>query len=370
MTSSSERQKQAIPPAPDELEISVFGAGVGECIVVHMGRGEWAVVDSCIDRATGNPVALDYLDALGVDPASAIKLLVVTHWHDDHTRGAAAILRKAPAAEVVCSLALRTKEFQTLLGASKTSSMEESGVEEFRAVLNELKARPVHRAQELGPTWAIANTCIKRFSAGSIHALSPASATMTLSYHEIGALVPTPGKPKRRAAAHTANQVAIALWVEFGELKVLLGADLEVGASPSTGWNAILNSAARPPGRAQAFKVAHHGSKNGDHPRIWTDLLDPNPIAVLTPFNAGSKPLPSPSDEVRLRGNTTNLYRAGPLHGAKRELPSAVWKMVRMAVSDFRDEEGRIGHVRARGMQGSPPQWTTETFGAAFKAAA
>ena len=33
------------PPAPDELEVSLFGRGVGECAVVHLGSGEWLVVD-------------------------------------------------------------------------------------------------------------------------------------------------------------------------------------------------------------------------------------------------------------------------------------------------------------------------------------
>jgi len=57
------------PPAVDELEVSVFGPGVGECVLVHFGEGEWMVVDSCLDRATSRPAALDYLTELGVDVA-------------------------------------------------------------------------------------------------------------------------------------------------------------------------------------------------------------------------------------------------------------------------------------------------------------
>lgn len=39
----------ATPPVADELEVSVFGPGVGESVVVHLGHGDWMVVDSCLN---------------------------------------------------------------------------------------------------------------------------------------------------------------------------------------------------------------------------------------------------------------------------------------------------------------------------------
>src|SRR4051794_37763128 len=95
------------PPGPDELEVSLFGPGVGECVVVHMGAGEWFVVDSCIDSATGSPAALDYLAAMNIDVSRMVKLVVVTHWHDDHMRGASTLVRRAETAQFVCSSVLR-----------------------------------------------------------------------------------------------------------------------------------------------------------------------------------------------------------------------------------------------------------------------
>src|SRR5438067_455186 len=38
------------PPDSSELELSVFGPGRGECLVVHLGAGEWMVVDSCLNE--------------------------------------------------------------------------------------------------------------------------------------------------------------------------------------------------------------------------------------------------------------------------------------------------------------------------------
>jgi glyoxylase-like metal-dependent hydrolase (beta-lactamase superfamily II) len=74
-------------PLRDEAEVSVFGPGFGECVVVHIGRGEWVVVDSCLDAESGRPVALEYLKQLGVDVATQVSLVIATHWHDDHIWG-------------------------------------------------------------------------------------------------------------------------------------------------------------------------------------------------------------------------------------------------------------------------------------------
>ena len=131
-------------PKADELELSLFGPGVGECLAVHLGLGEWIMVDSCIDPASRGPVGLDYLRDLNVDVATAVKQVVVTHWHDDHMRGAAKVLAAARSAKFVCSAALRREEFQQFIGASRHLNMraeESSGVEEFDSILTILNER-------------------------------------------------------------------------------------------------------------------------------------------------------------------------------------------------------------------------------------
>jgi hypothetical protein len=59
-------------PAPHEIEISLFGPGFGESIVVHAGNDHWIIVDSCIDADSGRPAALAYLDSIKVDVSSAV----------------------------------------------------------------------------------------------------------------------------------------------------------------------------------------------------------------------------------------------------------------------------------------------------------
>jgi hypothetical protein len=72
----------ATPPSPDELEISIFGPGYGECIVAHLGDNSWFVVDSCIDVYTKRPAALTYFEKIGVNPSVSVKQIIATHWHD------------------------------------------------------------------------------------------------------------------------------------------------------------------------------------------------------------------------------------------------------------------------------------------------
>ena len=95
-------------PAVAELEISLFGPGTGECIVAHLGENEWMVVDSCTVE-NKIPVALDYLGKMGVTP-DCVKLIVITHFHDDHIAGANMLIETCTEAEVFISGALTYEE--------------------------------------------------------------------------------------------------------------------------------------------------------------------------------------------------------------------------------------------------------------------
>src|SRR5882724_10511700 len=99
-------------PPSDEVEVSLIGPGYGECVVLHLGGGEWVIVDSCLNPITKKPAAEEYLELLGIDPEVAVKLIVSTHWHDDHVRGLASIYSRCTRAEFVCSDALKFDEFR------------------------------------------------------------------------------------------------------------------------------------------------------------------------------------------------------------------------------------------------------------------
>ena len=301
------------PPQANELEFSLFGPGVGECLVVDLGDGNWMVVDSCLNGAREKPVAIEYLESLGVDVGRQVQLVVATHWHDDHVRGISEVVRQATSADFACSGALQNKEFLELVVADEQVKLVEatSGVSEFTEVLNILDQR-VRGRRRLGPDhWAASGTILYRAQephSVEVHALSPSAQSLTASKGQVSRLIPSLSKqPIGRFPQVSPNYASVALLVKTGELHFLLGADLETGKDPHCGWQAVLASKVRPDVASSVYKVAHHGSENADHEGIWRDLLVEKPIAILTPFAGGRKPLPSQSDIDRIKSKADCL---------------------------------------------------------------
>jgi glyoxylase-like metal-dependent hydrolase (beta-lactamase superfamily II) len=130
-------------PSPDQIEVALFGHGYGECVLVHLGADHWIVVESCIDSHSGEPAALSYLRGLGVEPAQAVKLIVATHWHDDHVRGLSRVLDACHEASLCCASALGHKEFlaAVLLYEQRNLVAGGSGVREIAEVWRILERR-------------------------------------------------------------------------------------------------------------------------------------------------------------------------------------------------------------------------------------
>ena len=165
------------PPKPDEIEVSLFGPGYGESILLHVGGNNWIIVDSCVDQISKAPLPLEYLRQINVDPAKNVKLLIATHWHDDHIRGLSNILRECTSSQFVCSNAMGSTEFATLVSAYRSRSMMVStGVKEFHEILNILQERG-KKAPHNHPKLAIADRLLWRSE--------PASRRNRLSLHDL-----------------------------------------------------------------------------------------------------------------------------------------------------------------------------------------
>ncbi len=362
----SSQPLQNIQPAANELEVSLFGPGVGECVVVHVGDGRWMIVDSCIDPETGNPVALDYLNSLKVDISTAVKAVVITHWHDDHTRGARRVLEVSKSAELVCSAALNTEQFWEVVAAAEIGFERDApGIAEMAAIFELLLARAAGSKKIAAPTWVVANTVLYR-GASTVHALSPASKVQSKANLELSSLLPQLGETRRRYVRNEANALSVALWVEFGELRALLGADLEAGSDDETGWKAIVNSTKRPPGFADIVKVPHHGSANADEPRMWKELVRSDAKALLTPFRRQA--LPRDKDLRRIRRYVPDVFLTAPARPGKGvDRPKEVERWIRKVALDLRPAVGPMGHVRFRAT--TPSKSIVELAGAALRVA-
>lgn len=346
-----------MPPGKNEFEVTLFGPGYGESVVLHVGNGAWIIVDSCIDRENA-PVAIDYLHRLGVDPTDAVVLVVATHWHDDHIRGMARLIATCTSAKFCCAGALCCKEFLEVVGAleAHSSSTTTSGLREIHGVFSHLKRSAAP------PTPALANRRILVCDACEVWSLSPDDSVFQAFLESIGALLPKPRQTRIRARSLSPNEVAVTLWIQLGDVAVVLGSDLE-----RRGWTRILQSNERPPGTASAFKIPHHGSRNAHEPEVWTRMLVAEPVAVLTPWRTAGRELPTPADVRRIRFATPNAYATAKHYPSARTRPGMVDRTLREVGVTLRRVPASSGAIRLRRRLDADIAWSVETFGTAYR---
>lgn len=350
-------------PADLEFEVSIFGPGFGECIVIHAGFNEWLVVDSCIDSDSGRPAALVYLESLGVKPATAVKFILCTHWHDDHAAGISELLLACERAQFACSSALTRTEFLEVVQAFNKRPLiaKTSGLTEIFNVFSILRTRGQV------PKYAIADLPLLRFPSNppgpnarcELTALSPSHAEFQRFLHGMAKLVPRATTAKFRFPSPSQNDISVASWLRVGELQILLGADLEEHGISGRGWTAVIASTTKPSGRASVFKISHHGSVTGHHPEIWSELLETPALAVLTPWNQGSK-LPKLEDCQRILGLTPRGYATSrpTSRRVKTQLP-VVARTLREAGVTIRETESPTGCVQLRApIDDADVEWT------------
>lgn len=340
-------------PALHEVEISVFGPGIGECVVVHLGDGDWLVVDSCRDRSSGRPVALDYLRTLNVEVSTRVQMIVASHWHDDHIDGLDELLDEAPNARFVNSAAHELKDIVRLTQLSAKTPLA-SATRTYEKILQILASRKHagERRAAVGPVMALANRTLLSLTSptrpfpAEVFSLSPADGVMHLAKQETTSALASI-EQKRRPVRQGANQLCIVLMLKLGPFTALLGADMENVHGNTEGWNAIIHSQERPSGTASYFKIPHHGSSNADAPGCWTHLLSTNPISVVTAYSPSR--LPKASDINRICNSTNLAYLTSDLAntGIPRRAP-AVDKTVRNIALNRRVLAAKMGHVRCR----------------------
>lgn len=348
-------------PDPDKIEVSVFGPSYGECILLHVGKNNWLIVDSCLDPDSREPVPLIYLRQIGVDPAQAVKQVVATHWHDDHIGGLGKVVEACTSAEFVCSNALQPGEFLILVEAVDTNAMMQrhrTGVKEFRTIYRALAERRER------PQLAIRNRVLWQEGRCSVQALSPSDDSVILAYREIEARLREQTGTKKALVPPSPNHNAVVLWITVGDIFILLGADLEETREPGTGWSEVIRDRHSPSQRASLFKIPHHGSNNADNPRIWADMLEPNPFAALTPWTLGGTFLPKRQDIDRICLRTDRAYStATHRQSGSRRRARGVERTIGEIGATLRPVPYSRGHVRFRTKSlSAPTEWQVDLF--------
>lgn len=354
------------PPKNNEIEVVLFGPGYGECVLVHFGNDEWAIVDSCTFKDIKEAAPLFYLKELGKNPSCCVKAVVATHWDDDHIRKISQIVDECTSASFCISGALNSTKFLTLLTdippSILSSQKTPSGLSEFNKALSILLERNKHAI------YAIMDRTLWKSEIdleNKLCSLSPHDSIFEESIKAILELIPNRKSSNGKIKPPSPNLTSVVLWVQIGEIRILLGADLEEGTKHK-GWSLILQYSRTPDEKAIIFKVPHHGSKNGFHPDVWDQLLIEDPFCLIAPWNKSSK-LPASSDIQKLKDYSSKIYLTAEPHQAPikvKEGDSYVRRILKKRQVKY--AKPNVGIIRLR----KPIEndvWDIECFGSAKK---
>jgi len=363
-------------PNDGELEVSIFGPGYGEAIALHVGLGRWILVDSCLEPNSGKPAQLQYLESLGINASLAVKLIVATHWHDDHVQGMGMLVRECKSAEVAVSAALKSPHFSALLDLYGGGAFPgSSGVTEFVNVFRSLDERRKSGTKINAAKLAVPDKLLYRDNIRlnrknrevEIYSLSPSDSAILSAQLDFYQRIPDTGTHKKRIACPSTNNTSVVLWVRIGDHRILLGSDLEKTSDPKTGWTVIINESQAIKEKALVYKVAHHGAESSHDPDIWSKLLSDKPFALLSPYSIAGNSLPKDEDLDRVAGLTPNgfitappkIKKFRPSDGVVRETIQAVTKTMRSVNIGW-------GQVRLRRNIEDSADYKVDLFGDAY----
>jgi beta-lactamase superfamily II metal-dependent hydrolase len=351
------------PPSINEVEINLFGGGngIGECIVIHLTGNNWIIIDSFINTASRNSIALDYLNEIGVD-SSNIKYIIASHWHDDHVEGISTIYKHSPTTKFCLSSALKLEQLTRLISINHFKECHNSGVNEFAKVaefskIHKKKNRRLSEGHQLFENDPNIELKILSPSTGSIEYFEKEFSTLLESSYNLNLKTPNLNP----------NHSCITIQIKIGEHKILLGADLEVKADRSLGWYAIIDGDYVYKDKSiNVFKVPHHGSENGHCDEQWQQLLKEDCYTLLTAYNKGRKKLPTVNDKIRINANTKNAYLTFTENViSKKKRDKTVKKYIKELGYKITENNYGFGHIRLRSMNNSAFRITL--FGTAVK---
>jgi hypothetical protein len=316
---------------------------------------------------------LDYLELLQLDAERSIRFVIASHWHDDHTQGISTVFKVSKLALFACSQAVRTPEFNEIMSSWTGTRFLPggSGVNELRSIMSELSKRKVD-SRCPSPIMASANKVIwerKQEPSVIVKALSPSDAAVLAALARLKPLSPKNSKLRRRIPNVQPNDASVALALQIGNHRVLLGADLEACSDSGLGWIAVVDAFDNNDVKHHGFKIPHHGSPTAHHEDVWDQMLTDEPWAVATPFVSGDVKLPSVADSQRILNHTQWAYLTAPPHPARfRDSNKTVEKTANETTLSIHFIPGRYGQVRIRKPMDAAPEvpWNIELFGDAL----
>jgi beta-lactamase superfamily II metal-dependent hydrolase len=357
---------KSVYPNANIAEVTLIGTGggYGESCVIHLGDDEWIVVDSCINPESKTSLPLNYLRELGVNTEKNVKLIVCTHWHDDHILGLSELLNECTNAKFCMSNVKDLKkflQFVTLDYKKVKDNTSNSSTREFGRCID------IIRDRKSDLLLAVKDRCIYNNGKSQLYSLSPSDFAILNFDFEISALISEYGPPNKKVISQSPNDKSVVLYIKIGAHRVLLGADLEVSSNEKTGWLDICSTTTVVDQKSSLYKISHHGSKNGFHQNIWAKLVEKNTISALTPWNKNNK-LPQ-IDMLKIYCQLSgSVYMTSPVLSEKpKKRDRSTEKIITSFNKKLREIKFDQGIIRFRIENVNPnSQWNIDLFGSAF----
>lgn len=275
------------------LEVHVFGANEGECVVLRLPDGKWGVIDSLLDSPSSTtkfPVTRFLIDR----KVSSLAFVLLTHPHADHYLGMRAILNAFSVERFWRSAAMTPPRLRQIVNLAISESVA-TGLPSLSSEAGELcslfdDVRILKDEKKTIVENAGRNTQIYPFGIESgdfrITALGPIGAAVEKYEESLAKCFDSSGTYTGSLKHSLHNTISAPILIRYGTTRVLLGADTD---RPS--WEEILKDHRQDLSDVHLVKASHHGSTTGYCDGLWECFsASKKPIAVLTRYRRSRLP--------------------------------------------------------------------------------
>ena len=337
------------PPKEDEFELTFFGPGYGESIVVYLPTIGWGVIDSCVFNVNKSRFIppLEYLSFLSV---KYLEFIMLTHPHKDHYLGMDGIINAYMGrVNRICRYhGEGLRELITYLTHRSYKGALSLGRAPDLVSLGDIFSA-FKRARENGADlWYLsAHTIVVPPRTVNIRgtdltimaiSLSPLAEDEENYIRILREALPRVGHFLKDIPDVRHNLVSSAISISVSGNKAILGSDVERGTSDRSGWQGIVNSTSSPELAVRLLKVPHHGSRDAYCEDAWDSHCRFEPIfSIVTPFSASSIPTDADIERIRHHSRYTGLTSA-----SRYKPPSEVYSMATARQIDQRTKSWKV----------------------------